>query len=72
MDHPLPNTNILTIEDGNAVFYLKKMPANFKQICEKIYSMTKHYSDDIVSDDIYSTSSVKALEFRGGEFLTIA
>ncbi len=37
MDDPLPNVNVLTIEDGNALFYyLKDVPDNFKQICEKL------------------------------------
>ena len=63
MDDPLPNANVLTIEDGNALFYyLKEVPDNFKQICEKLYNMTRNYEDVIVSTDSYSKTSVKALE----------
>ena len=63
MDEKLPNVGVLTIEDGNALFYyLKEIPDTFKQICEKLYNQTKKYDDVIVSTDMYSTNSVKALE----------
>ena len=63
MDEQLPNAGILTIEDGNVLFYcLKKVPDTFKQICTKLYNMTKMYGDMVVNTDMYSKSSVKALE----------
>ena len=62
MDEKLPNAGVLTIEDGNTLFYyLKEIPDAFKQICVKLYNQTKKY-DVIVSTDMYSTNSVKALE----------
>ena len=63
MDEKLTNAGVLTIEDGNTLFYyLKEIPDAFKQICVKLYNQTKKYDDVIVSTDMYSTNSVKALE----------
>ena len=37
MDVPVPTVNVLTIEDGNALFYyLKEIANTFKQIAEKL------------------------------------
>lgn len=63
MDEQLPTAGVLTIEDGNALFYyLKVIPDTFKHICAKLYNQTKKYDDVVVSTDMYSTHSVKALE----------
>jgi len=62
-DERVPTENVLTVEDGNALFYyLREVPDTFKQICNKLYNMTKHYGDVIVSTDSYTEGSVKALE----------
>ena len=46
MDEQIPNAGVLTIEDGNALFYyLKEIPDTFKQICAKLYNQTKKYDD---------------------------
>ena len=63
MDEKLPNDRVLTTEDENALFYyLHKIPDTFKQICAKLYNQTKKYDDVIISTDMYSKNSVKALE----------
>ena len=63
MDVPISTVNVLTIEDGNSVFYnLKEIPDNFKQIAEKLYNSTIKRGYLLVSTDMYSTTSVKALE----------
>ncbi len=65
MDDPLHTVNVLTIQDGNALFYyLKDVPDNFRQICEKLYNITNNYKDVIVSTDTYKTTSVKAQEHK--------
>ena len=69
MDEHIPNAGVLTIEDGYALFYyLKEIPDTFKQICAKLYNETKKYDDSVVSTDMYSTTSVKALN-KSGEVL---
>ena len=41
MDVPVSTVNVITIVDGNALFfYLKEIPDNFKQIAEKLYNST--------------------------------
>ncbi len=65
MDDPLTSVNGPTIGDGNALFYyLKDVPDNFRQICEKLHNMTCNYKDFIVSTDTYKATSVKALEYE--------
>ncbi len=65
MDDHLPSVNVLTIDDGNALFYyFKDVPDNFNQICEKLYNMTGNYKNVIVSNEIYKTTYVKALESK--------
>ena len=62
MGVPVPTVNVLTIEDCNALFYyLKEIPDNLKQIAEKLYNSTIKSSYVIVSTDMYSATSVKAL-----------
>ncbi len=62
-DAPVPSLDVLTIEDGNALFYyLKSVPDNFTQICEKLYNMTGSRGDVLVSTDTYKKGSVKSLE----------
>ena len=59
----LPVENLLTIEDGNALFYLmKQIPNDFEKICLKIFGMIANQGDVIISTDMYSSSSVKSLE----------
>ena len=63
MDEKLPNSGVLTIEDGNALFYyLHEIPDTFEQICAKLYNQIKKYDGVIVSTDMYCKNSVKALE----------
>ena len=55
--------NLLTIEDGNALFYLmKQIPNDFEKICLKIFGMIANQGDVILSTDMYNSSSVKSLE----------
>ena len=62
MDVPVTTMNVLTIEDDNALFYyLKEIPDNLKQIAEMLYSRTIKSGDVLVSTDMYSATSVKAL-----------
>ena len=62
MGVPVPTVNMLTIEDGNALFYyLKEIPDNLKQIAEKLYNSTIKSNCVIMSTDMYSAISVKAL-----------
>ena len=59
----LPVENLLTIEDGNALFYLiKQIPNDFEKICLKIFGMIENQGDVIISTDMYSSPSVKSLE----------
>ena len=63
MDVPVRTVNVLTIEDGNSLsYYLKEITDNFKRITEKLYNSTIKSGDILVSTDMYSTASVKALE----------
>ena len=51
------------IKDGNSLFfYLKEIPDNFKQIAEKLNNSTIKCGYLLVRTDMYSTTSVKALE----------
>ena len=61
---PLCETT-LVIEDGNALFhYLREVPGNFKQICQKLLDMLVKTSDVVFSTDMYYPQSVKAVERR--------
>ena len=54
---------VLLIEDGNALFHsIKKIPGNFRQISEKLFSMTSQKVDVIFSTDMYKEDSVKSME----------
>ena len=45
---------VLLIEDGNALFHsIKEIPGNFRQISEKLFSMTSQKVDVIFSTDMY-------------------
>ena len=57
MDVPVPTMNVLTIEDGNALFEI-----NVKQVTEKLDSIIVNCGDSLVSIEMHSTTSVKALE----------
>lgn len=60
-DEQIPSADVLTIEDGNALFYyMKGIPGNFEEICEKLFSMIGAHGD--VSTDMYKPDSIKALE----------
>lgn len=62
-DERLPKDDILTIEDGNDLFYyLKDIPESFKQICAKLFKQASVNSDVIFSADMYNANSVKGLE----------
>ena len=51
----------LVVYDGNAYFYyLKKIPANFSLICNKIFGMMS--TDAVFSKDMYTPNSVKSME----------
>jgi len=57
-----PNDETLVIFDGNACFYfLKEIPGNFSQICEKVFNILPK-SGDVFSTDSYVPNSVKAME----------
>ena len=50
VDVPVPNENLLTTEDGNALFYyLKEIRDNFKQIAGKLYNNTIKRGNVLVS-----------------------
>jgi hypothetical protein len=54
----------LIVEDGNAVFHMRDVPGNFKQICQRIFNMMGKTSDVVFSTDMYLPGSVKAVERR--------
>ena len=55
-------TNCLTVEDGNAIFYqLKPIPDTFKKIAVKVFD-TVARGDVLFSTDMYTADSVKNLE----------
>ena len=54
---------VLLIEDGNALFHsIKEIPGNFRQISEKLFSMTSQKVDVIFIADMYKEDSVKSME----------
>ena len=57
MDVSVQTMNVLTIEDGNALFEIK-----VKQVTEKLYSSIVKCGDSLLSTDMHLTTSVKALE----------
>ena len=64
-DFTMPSdAKTLNVEDGNAIFYcMKKVPATFKQICEKIYDVSiVGKSDLLFSTDMYNENSIKSME----------
>jgi len=63
-DSPVPAPeSTLVVYDGNAYFYyLKEIPANFGQICGKIFGMMSTTADAVFSTDMYSPNSVKSME----------
>jgi hypothetical protein len=55
----------LVVEDGNAVlYYMREVPGNFKEICQKMLDMMVKTSDVVFSTDMYHVDSVKAVERR--------
>ena len=63
MTVPPQDKTVLLIEDGNALFHsIKEIPANFKQISEKLFNMTSQKVDVIFSTDMYKEDSVKSME----------
>ena len=57
-----PVDKMLTIYDGNATFYyIKDLPANFKLICQKVFSLVSK-GDIIFSTDSYNPDSIKSME----------
>ncbi len=62
-ESPDPEAKNLTILDINTLFHqLKELPPNFRQICVKIIHMLPMKGDSLVSTDMYSETSVKALK----------
>ena len=62
MDGHMPYDNVLTIEDGNVLFYhLKDIPNSLKEICKKLYRITGTKSYVLVSTDTYSGNLFKWL-----------
>ena len=56
------DSTVLLIEDGNALFHsIKEIPGNFRQISEKLFSMTSQKVDVIFSTDMYKEDSVKSM-----------
>ena len=61
---PSPATTLI-IEDGNAVFhYMREIPGNFKQTCQKVFDVMVKTSYVVFSTDMYHSNSVKAVERR--------
>ena len=55
----------LTVYDGNATFYyIKDIPANFSQICSKVFDTIGKTGDVVFSTDQYLHGSVKSMERR--------
>lgn len=55
----------LTVYDGNATFYyMKDIPANFSQICSKVFDTIGKTGDVVFSTDQYLPGSVKSMERR--------
>jgi len=58
-----PSSETLVIHDGNACFYfLKDIPRNFSQICDKVFDIMPKTGDVVFSTDTYIPTSVKAME----------
>ena len=58
----MPTDKSLTVEDGNAIFYImKQIPDTFQTICKKLYE-TVSTGDVIVSTDIHCYDSIKTME----------
>ena len=58
----MPTDKTLTVEDGNAIFYImKQIPDTFRTICKKVYE-TVSTGDVIVSTDMYCSDSIKTME----------
>lgn len=63
MNVPPQDKTVLLIEDGNALFHsIKEIPSNFRQISEKLFTMTSQKVDVIFSTDMYKENSVKSME----------
>ena len=62
-DAPLPPTKTtLLIADGNAMFYMKDVPSNFKQISCKLFDSLPKAYDVLFSTDSYQDNSIKEHE----------
>lgn len=60
---PPPHDETLVIIDGNACFYyLKEVPRDFSQICNKVFNFMPKTGDVVFSTDSYVPNSVKAME----------
>ena len=60
---PVPNADVLVIEDGNALFHsMKEIPGSFKLISQKLFNMMPKKVDVIFSTDMYKADSVKSME----------
>jgi hypothetical protein len=57
---PPPDDKTLVIEDDNAAFYyLKDLPPNFRDICDRLFDMVVRKSDIIFSTDMYLENSME-------------
>ena len=64
---PPPDDKTLVIEDGNAaVYYLKDLSPNFRDICARLFDMVVRKSDIIFSTDMYLENSIKSMERKRG------
>lgn len=58
-----PHEETLTVIDGNAEFHkLQQVPANFREICHKLYDMMPRRTDVLFSTYMYKEASIKAME----------
>ena len=58
-----PDGDTLNIEDGNATYSMKEVPATFRQISEKMFDVsTARKSSVLFGTDMYQENSVKSLE----------
>ena len=57
------DSTVLLKEDGNALFHsIKEIPGSFRQMSEKLFSMTSQKVDVIFRTDMYKEDSVKSME----------
>ena len=58
-------TNLLmdaTLDGNSSFYYLKEIPGNFSEICNKVVDIMPKSGDIVFSTDIYMPNSVKVME----------